>query len=61
MTEDPTMELERLVSLARGAEEIDLLLRNCLLVNVLSGRVHPASIAVMGGLVVGGRRARVNR
>jgi adenine deaminase len=53
VTEERTMDLERLISLARGAEEVDLLLTNCLLVNVLSGRVHPASIAMVGGLVVG--------
>ena len=47
------MELERLISLARGAGEVDLLLTNCLLVNVLSGRVHPASIAIADGVVVG--------
>ena len=47
------MERERIVRLARGADEVDLLLTNCFLVNVLSGRVHPASIAVAGGLVVG--------
>lgn len=53
MTEERAMDLERLISLARGAEEVDLLLTNCLLVNVLSGRVHHASIAMVGGLVVG--------
>ena len=47
------MDLERLISLARGAGEVDLLLTNCLLVNVLSGRVHPASIAIADGVVVG--------
>ena len=47
------MELERLISLARGGGEVDLLLTNCLLVNVLSGRVHPASIAIADGVVVG--------
>jgi len=53
VTEERAMDLERLIGLARGAEEVDLLLTNCLLVNVLSGRVHPASIATVGGLVVG--------
>ncbi len=44
--------LER-VRQARGNGEIDLLLTGCRLVNVLSGRVHPASVAVADGVVVG--------
>ena len=47
------MERERMIRLARGEGEVDLLLTNCLLVNVLSGRVHPASVAVADGFIVG--------
>jgi adenine deaminase len=45
--------LEDRIRLARGGGEVDLLLTNCRLVNVLSGTVHPASIAVAGDTIVG--------
>jgi adenine deaminase len=45
--------LEERIRLARGSGEVDLLLTNCKLVNVLSGAIHPASIAVAGDTVVG--------
>jgi adenine deaminase len=41
------------IRLARGVGEVDLLLTNCKLVNVLSGTVHSASIAVVGDTIVG--------
>jgi adenine deaminase len=47
------MDLETRIAVARGEEPVDLLLRNARLVNVLSGEVHPAHIAIYGGLVVG--------
>jgi len=47
------MELEERIACARGAREVDLVLANCLLVNVLSGRVHPADVAVCDGVIVG--------
>ncbi|MES9996869.1 adenine deaminase [Desulfovibrio aminophilus] len=46
-------ELARRIRLARGREPVDLLLRDARLVNVLSGEIHPADIAVADGLVVG--------
>jgi len=55
------MRLQDKIELARGGREVDLLVTNCRLVNVLSGDVHPASVAVAGGIVVGlddGYRAR---
>ena len=45
--------LEERIKLARGSGKVDLLLTNCKLVNVLSGTIHPASIAVVGDTVVG--------
>ncbi|MDD5448208.1 MAG: adenine deaminase, partial [Actinomycetota bacterium] len=36
-----------------AGEQADLLLANCNLVNVLSGEVHPAEVAIQGGKVVG--------
>ncbi len=47
------MELAELIKLARGQEPVDLLLKNGRLVNVFSGDIHPASVAVSGSLIVG--------
>jgi adenine deaminase len=47
------MELDQLIKVARGEEKADLLLRNAQLVNVLSGEIHEADVALFGGLVVG--------
>src|SRR5436305_14912790 len=47
------MDLSRLLSIARGAEPADLVLRNVRLVNVLSGEVYPTSIAIAGERVAG--------
>jgi len=41
------------IDLARGRGEADLLLRNVRLVNVLSGEIHPADVAIGGGLFLG--------
>ncbi|WP_449242237.1 adenine deaminase [Desulfovibrio sp.] len=46
-------ELARRIRLARGLEPADLVLRNARVVNVLSGEIHPADIAVADGLVIG--------
>lgn len=47
------MTLEATIAVARGEKPADLLLRNAQLVNVLSGEIHPADIAVYDGTVVG--------
>lgn len=47
------MTLEATIAVARGEEPADLLLKNAQLVNVLSGEIHPADIAVYEGTVVG--------
>ncbi len=46
-------ELQRRISIARGNEPADLVLRNARLVNVCSGECYPADVAVADGLVVG--------
>ncbi|MGB9301571.1 MAG: adenine deaminase, partial [Anaerolineae bacterium] len=46
-------ELDQIISVARGEEEADLLLRNTRLVNVLSGEIHETDVAVAGSRVVG--------
>jgi len=53
--------LKDTIRAARGETPADLLLRNARLVNVLSGEVHAADIAIRDGIVVGlgpGREAR---
>ena len=47
------MEIENLIAAARGEEPADLLLKNARLVNVLSGEIHAADVAVAGGQVLG--------
>jgi len=47
------MTLEATIAVARGEEPADLLLKNAQLVNVLSGEIHAADIAIYDGKVVG--------
>ena len=47
------MTLETRIAVARGEEPADLFLKNAQLVNVLSGEIHPADIAIYDGQVVG--------
>ena len=47
------MSLEAFIAAARGDEPADLVLKNAQLVNVLSGEVHPADIAIFDGKVLG--------
>jgi adenine deaminase len=47
------MMLETTIAAARGEEPADLLLKNGQLVNVLSGEIHPADVAIFDGRVVG--------
>jgi len=47
------VSIERLIAVARGEEPADLLLKNGRLVNVLSGEVHPARVAIVDGRVAG--------
>ncbi len=47
------VEKERLIDLARGRQDADLLLKDVRLVNVLSGEIYPADVAVAGGVFLG--------
>ncbi len=47
------MELADLIAVARGDVPADLLLTHCRLVNVYSGEIYPAEVAVAGGLIAG--------
>ena len=47
------MSLQTRIGVARGEEPADLVLKNAQLVNVVSGEIHPADVAVHDGRVVG--------
>ena len=47
------MEIKDRIAFAKGEKEADLLLTNAQLVNVLSGRIEPQTIAVAQGQIVG--------
>lgn len=47
------MDLATLIAVARGDRPADLLLRNTRLVNVFTGAIEPANIAVAGGQIAG--------
>ncbi len=47
------MDLSKIISIARGAERADLVLKNARLVNVLSGEIHPTDIAISRSRIVG--------
>lgn len=47
------MTMENRIKAARGQLPADLLIKNCRLVNVLSGEIHPADVAVYDGVFLG--------
>ncbi len=47
------MDLSQKIAVAMGQEPVDLLLKNCRIVNVFSGSIHDGSIAVKDGRIVG--------
>ena len=47
------MPMNSLLHAARGETPVDLLVRNCQVVNVLSGEIHSASVGVKNGIFVG--------
>ncbi len=47
------MDLTRTLAVARGDEPADLVLRNARLINVLSGEIHSADIAIAGESIAG--------
>ena len=53
MTTVNSENLGRFIDLARGRMEADLLFKNVQLVNVLSGEIHPADVAVAAGVFLG--------
>lgn len=51
--DEVNMPMNSLLHAARGETPVDLLIRNCQVVNVLSGEIHPASVGVKNGAIVG--------
>jgi adenine deaminase len=47
------MDLAQRIETALGKHPVDLLLKNARLINVFSGEIHPASVAVHAGRIVG--------
>ena len=47
------MNIAERINAALGNVPADLLLKNGRLVNVFSGEIHPASVAVKEGLIIG--------
>ncbi len=47
------MDLSQKIKIAMGLEPVDMLLKNCRVVNVFSGTIHDTSIAVKDGRIVG--------
>jgi adenine deaminase len=47
------MSLEKRIRVARGEDQADLLLRNARVVNVFSGDIHDAHVAIFDGRIVG--------
>ena len=45
--------LQHKLSIARGEQPAELLFKNARVVNVLSGEVHPAHVAVEDGRIIG--------
>jgi adenine deaminase len=46
-------DLERKIDLATGKETADLVVKNARIVNVLSGDIHQADVAIADGIFVG--------
>jgi adenine deaminase len=47
------MELAEMIKIARGEKEADILLKNAKVINVFSGEIHEANVAIAGERVVG--------
>jgi adenine deaminase len=47
------LQREQLIAIARGDRPAELVLRGGRIVNVLAGEVHPADVAIAGGVIVG--------
>ena len=46
-------DLERKISLARGEEKVDLIIKNTRIINVFSGDIHQTNVAIADGIFIG--------
>jgi adenine deaminase len=54
------LDLERKITLAKGQEKVDLVIKNTRIVNVFSGEIHQTDVAIADGIFVGFRRGGYN-
>ena len=47
------LDLERKINLAKGQERVDLVVKNAKIVNVFSGEIHQADVAIADGIIIG--------
>ncbi|MEA1939593.1 MAG: adenine deaminase, partial [Candidatus Caldatribacteriota bacterium] len=47
------MDLAKIIQAARGEKKADLLLKNGKIINVFSGEIYPADVAIYNGMIVG--------
>ena len=47
------IDLQRKISLAKGQERVDLLVKNAKIINVFSGEIHETDVAIADGIFVG--------
>jgi adenine deaminase len=50
---DAILNLQQKINLAKGQEKVDLLVTNAKIVNVFSGEIHQADVAIADGIFVG--------
>lgn len=46
-------DLERRITLAKGEEKVDLIIKNTRIINVFSGEIHQTDVAIADGIFVG--------
>ncbi len=45
-------ELERRITLARGEEKVDLIIKNTRIINVFSGEIHESDVAIADAIFI---------
>ena len=46
-------DLERRITIARGEEKVDLIIKNTRIINVFSGEIHETDVAIADGIFMG--------
>jgi len=52
LQDNNTLDLQRKISLAKGQERVDLLVKNAKIINVFSGEIHETDVAISDGIFV---------